>query len=154
MKRAISAICGTAAALAMGCAEPRSVPVIGPDGSRMLHVSCGGDEARCFELAGRACPMGYELLSTAGRNFLVRCRAAGTVASLSPGIGDSAATRDGALAPSPYVIVPPPNTQALAPNPYRPGPAPGSTSVPPHSTATFPPLGPPAPRGTGQDVGY
>jgi len=145
MVRAFRAICVMAAACAAACAEPRSVPVIGPDGSRMLHVSCGGDEARCFELAGRACPMGDDMQSTAGGNFLVRCRAPGNVAMLS---------QDGVLAPSPYVIVPAMNTQALAPNPYRGGPPPGPTSVPPGSTATFPPLVPPTQRGTGQDVGY
>jgi hypothetical protein len=109
----------------------------------MFHVSCGGDEARCFELAGRTCPMGYEFAPTANRNYLVRCHEPGAVAI---------ASRDGALAPSPYAMMSAPNTQALAPNPYRPIPAQGAP--PPASTATFPPLGSPANRAQGQDLGY
>jgi len=126
----------------VGCAEPRSVPVIGPDGARQFHVSCGGDEAKCFELAGQDCPGGYQLWATPGRNYLVRCREAGFVA---------AAARDNMLAPSPYVMVPGPGTQMLAPNPYRP-PAPGAG--PPVSTASFPPLSPPPARSKSDDLGY
>jgi len=42
----------------------------------MLHVSCGSDESRCYQLAGEHCPMGYDLVRSAGAsgNFLVRCR--------------------------------------------------------------------------------
>jgi hypothetical protein len=109
----------------------------------MLHVSCGGNEARCFELAGRACPSGYDMLPTAGKNYLVRCRDAGLVAAMP---------RDNSLAPSPYVFMSAPNTQMLAPNPYRPPPP--VNEAQPASTATFPPLGQPAPRGKGQDLGY
>jgi len=136
-----------------GCAEPRSVPVIGPDGSRMFHVSCGGDEARCFELAGRICPMGYEMMPTANKNYLVRCRQAGSVAmTMQDGALPPSTSPDAMLAPSPYSMVAPPNMQSLAPNPYRPTPAP--TTAPPAGTATFPPLGPPGGRAKGQDLGY
>lgn len=62
--------------LVSGCTQPRVVPIIGPDGSRMLHVSCGDREGECYRLAGEHCPYGYDVGRTiAGSgNMLVRCR--------------------------------------------------------------------------------
>jgi len=62
-------------ALSAGC-QPASVQeIVGPDGSAMLHVSCGSDQGRCYALAGTRCPNGYEIFPAAGApgNFLVRC---------------------------------------------------------------------------------
>lgn len=63
--------------LALGCShEPRARNITGPDGSAMVHVSCGGDQSVCFELAGRSCPTGYTLFpifDAHDNNYLVRC---------------------------------------------------------------------------------
>jgi hypothetical protein len=73
------------------CQSPGSQPIIGPDGSAMAHVHCGGDQGLCFRLAGELCPAGYEMkpvLSGDGGNFLVRCRSGAppvTAACLTPG---------------------------------------------------------------------
>ncbi|MEZ4226177.1 MAG: hypothetical protein R3B13_34845 [Polyangiaceae bacterium] len=51
--------------------------VVGPDGSRMLHVDCGGSEVRCYEVLGQYCPGGYDLFWTVSRQpgrYLARCR--------------------------------------------------------------------------------
>jgi hypothetical protein len=58
--------------------------VIGPDGSAMVHVHCGFDQAACFRIAGELCPSGYEMkpvLSGNDGNFLVRCRSAALVSA-------------------------------------------------------------------------
>ncbi len=63
--------------LTLGCRGAGAERIVGPDGSAMLHVHCGAEQAVCFRLAGQACPTGYELTPVmAGRdgNFLVRCR--------------------------------------------------------------------------------
>src|SRR5262252_3355706 len=68
-------------ALVTACAEPGVSPIVGPDGSAMLHVHCGGDQAACFQIAGRSCPHGYDMspiFDVSQGNFLVRCREAGT----------------------------------------------------------------------------
>jgi len=61
-----------------GCArQPRVRAIVGPDGTDMLHVSCGSDQGACFQLAGRRCSAGYELtpiFDPSNNNFLVRCR--------------------------------------------------------------------------------
>ena len=65
--------------LGVGCSAPGVRPIVGPDGSAMLHVHCGGDQAKCFELAGQSCPRGYDLspiFDVSQGNYLVRCRAA------------------------------------------------------------------------------
>ncbi|MFZ5894437.1 MAG: hypothetical protein ACOY0T_25470 [Myxococcota bacterium] len=63
----------------LGCAhEPRARNITGPDGSPMVHVSCGSDQSACFELAGRSCPTGYNLFpifDAHDNNYLVRCQA-------------------------------------------------------------------------------
>jgi hypothetical protein len=65
------------------CTSPGSQAIVGPDGSPMAHVHCGSDQGTCFRIAGELCPTGYELkpiLSGHDGNFVVRCRAASTVA--------------------------------------------------------------------------
>jgi len=63
---------------AIGCTRsPAARPVIAPDGMPALHVSCGSDQAGCFQLAGDMCPAGYAISPLFGSehgNFLVRCR--------------------------------------------------------------------------------
>lgn len=106
----------------------------------MFHVSCGANEARCYQLAGERCPGGYDLGRTAaGRgNFLLRCRPPGS----PPGNANSWVTELD-LAPTPY--------GSTVQGPYNvPVPV---TTVPPG----YPPLGgggPPAPKPTPGDVGY
>ena len=64
--------------LAPGCApSPGAAPIVGPDGTRMLHVHCAAEQAACFRIAGDRCPRGYDLspiLDPHDGNFLVRCR--------------------------------------------------------------------------------
>lgn len=108
-------------AIGLACApQSRAVPIVGPDGSRMLHVSCGSDEARCYQLASEHCPYGYDLSKTASDgNFLLRCRAwqSGLTTSFQ----------------APPLVVDPYAPQ-LAPSPY------GSASAPP-ARSPYPPLG-------------
>jgi hypothetical protein len=104
----------------------------------MLHVSCGRNEAVCYELAGRNCPGGYDLTPTPRDNLLVRCRPSvpgasrALVSTISSSSGaDSAET----LAPSPYAIqetVQPWPTEQLAPSPYPPL-SPGRSETAPES---------------------
>jgi hypothetical protein len=67
--------------MSAGCTRQSHIrPLVGPDGTPMFHVSCGGDQGACFELAGRSCPQGYALVPLFDRrdnNFLVRCRTGG-----------------------------------------------------------------------------
>jgi hypothetical protein len=64
--------------LTPGCAKPPgAAPIVGPDGTHMLHVHCAGEQAACFQIAGDRCPRGYDLspiLDPHDGNFLVRCR--------------------------------------------------------------------------------
>jgi len=64
--------------LVPSCATPPgAVPVVGPDGTRMLHVHCASDQVACFQIAGDHCPHGYDLspiFDPHDGNFLVRCR--------------------------------------------------------------------------------
>jgi hypothetical protein len=140
---------GLVVLFAIGCAradriEPAAHPIVGPDGSAMLHVSCGHDEARCYELAGRSCPAGYDLALTPRHNLLVRCLrhspSARTAVWSSAGGGSTES-----LAPSPYAIqetVQPWPSEPLAPSPYPPL-APGRTGPSPE-----PPRAPP------RDLGF
>ncbi|HET7541911.1 MAG TPA: hypothetical protein VFK05_18685 [Polyangiaceae bacterium] len=65
--------------LAPGCVEPPAAArIVGPDGTRMLHVHCPSEQAACFRIAGESCPHGYDLspiFDPRDGNFLVRCRA-------------------------------------------------------------------------------
>ncbi len=60
------------------CVEPAGAAhIVGPDGTRMLHVHCGDDQVACFEIAGEQCPRGYFLspiFDPHDGNFLVRCK--------------------------------------------------------------------------------
>ena len=108
----------------LGCSArpPVAVPIVGPDGVPMLHVSCEANEASCYRIAGQYCPTGYAIDATPGGNFLVRCRAPAPAWSPRP--------VSAALAPSPYAIQEtvqpwPTKPEPLAPSPYpplRPGP--------------------------------
>jgi hypothetical protein len=61
-----------------GCVEPPGAAhIVGPDGTRMLHVHCKGEQVACFQIAGDRCPHGYDLspiFDPHDGNFLVRCR--------------------------------------------------------------------------------
>jgi len=77
--------------LTAGCAEaPGATRIVGPDGTRMLHVHCAGEQVACFQLAGERCPHGYDLspvFEPRDGNFLVRCRepqTAPVIAASSP----------------------------------------------------------------------
>jgi hypothetical protein len=65
-------------ALVGACVEPPGAErIIGPDGTRMLHVHCGDEQVACFQLAGELCPRGYFLspiFDPHDGNFLVRCK--------------------------------------------------------------------------------
>ncbi len=159
-----------AAAVALaGCVETSEVvPIVGPDGAPMLHVSCGANEARCYQLAGRTCPFGYAIARTAGSalgNFLVRCRAGATPAYPASVLARNPYTAPGVpTTGSPYAAA----TQAypvLEPNPYAPPPA--TSAAAPVATASasvvaMPPapatpgarVGPTAPPGGPPDFGY
>jgi hypothetical protein len=60
------------------CVEPAGAAhIVGPDGTRMLHVHCGDDQVACFQIAGEQCPGGYFLspiFDPHDGNFLVRCK--------------------------------------------------------------------------------
>ncbi len=63
--------------LVAGCVEPGAARIVGPDGTQMLHVHCGDEQAACFQIAGDACPHGYYLspiFDPHDGNFLVRCK--------------------------------------------------------------------------------
>lgn len=106
--------------LASACShEPRARNITGPDGSPMVHVSCGGDQSECFELAGRSCPTGYTLFpifDAHDNNFLVRCevgqqaRPSELLASPLP----SPPPRALPPPPPPVFAVPPPSATATA----------------------------------------
>jgi hypothetical protein len=132
--------------LATGCTQasqpgPSAVPIIAPDGVAALHVSCGAREGRCYELAGRYCPTGYDIEPTRGPpgNYVVHCRARAW-----------SAASDYPLAPSPYAIQetvqPWPSGEGLAPSPYRRNPPPASG---------YPPLAPGGPPNNEErDLGF
>jgi hypothetical protein len=80
--RALSALLLALGPLA--CTSPLARPIVGPDGSAMVHVRCGADQGACFRLAGELCPRGYDMkpvLSGNDGNFLVRCRAGSAIVS-------------------------------------------------------------------------
>ncbi|MCA9646624.1 MAG: hypothetical protein H6718_14490 [Polyangiaceae bacterium] len=127
----LSALLVTSLALAvLGCARtqpPRAAtvrPIIGPDGSQMLHVSCAGDEGLCYQAAGEACPGGYDVgrtHSVSQGNFFVRCR--------PPSYSDAWSVRGGA-APSTPLPAPPATATPPATTTAPPGPVSPSASAP------------------------
>ncbi len=86
MARYGSAVIGGLGLLA-GCIEaPGALRIVGPDGTQMLHVHCGSEQAACFQIAGERCRHGYDLspiLDAHDGNFLVRCRNPALARSLS-----------------------------------------------------------------------
>jgi hypothetical protein len=79
MARFDRVILGGLSLLFVGCVEtPGAERIVGPDGTRMLHVHCGDEQVACFQIAGERCPNGYDLspiFDPHDGNFLVRCRA-------------------------------------------------------------------------------
>ena len=71
--------------LAIACVEPAGATrIVGPDGTRMLHVHCAEEQVACFQLAGQLCPSGYDLspiFDPHDGNFLVRCKSAFSAAA-------------------------------------------------------------------------
>jgi len=68
---------GLCLALASCVEPPGAARIIGPDGTRMLHVHCADEQVACFQIAGSRCPHGYDLspiFDPHDGNFLVRCR--------------------------------------------------------------------------------
>ncbi|MEO7033639.1 MAG: hypothetical protein ABI548_07155 [Polyangiaceae bacterium] len=132
--------------LVLGCVEtPGAERIVGPDGTHMLHVHCGDEQAACFQLAGESCPSGYDLspiFDPHDGNFLVRCRnspLSGTVTTAhTPARAEPTAR---ASSPAPQEEWPP----AEVALPAEPWPASSSASALP-----------PAPRtATGAvDIGY
>jgi len=117
-------------AVLSSCAQgPRARPITGPDGSKMVHVSCRGDQGACFDLAGQSCPNGYQLAPVFGErddNFLVRCRLPALVAA-PPAAVAAAAT------PVATPEWPPPEQSWSTPDPWSTAsgtPTP-STALPP-----------------------
>lgn len=104
--------------LSAGCMQPpRARSVIGPDGTRVLHVSCGADQGACFEMAGQSCPFGYDLSPTfdaSSNNYLVRCE--NRVAGIAPLIASSGARSPSLSAgwPPPPELWPPTNPWSQA----------------------------------------
>jgi hypothetical protein len=78
MARFGGAVLGGLGLLFVGCVEPPGAErIVGPDGTQMLHVHCGGQQVACFQIAGERCPHGYDLspiFDPRDGNFLVRCR--------------------------------------------------------------------------------
>jgi hypothetical protein len=145
--------------LVLGCSEPRAVPIIGPDGTRMFHVSCGSHEAECYRLAGERCPYGYELGRTiaGGDNMLVRCRT-----PIQQPVYPTAEYR-----PAPPPAPPAPVTgvatlPSTPPEPSAPAPAPSASAspLPRPSSVPWPPRVPVVPTQPGRvqpgtlDLGY
>jgi hypothetical protein len=113
---------------ACGAAEPNVSQIVGPDGTRAYYVSCAGSEARCFQLAGESCPLGYDYAATPRGNLLVRCK--------------------DLMAPSPYAAFSEHAHPVLGENPFldaglAPNPYTSATPTPspqPAGSASFPPL--------------
>lgn len=116
----------------MGCA-PAKTPeaqvrvraIVGPDGTQMLHISCGEDEGLCYQAAGERCPAGYDVGKTHSMlvgNFFVRCR--------PPSYSDAWSVRGGA-SPSTPLPAPPPTQSTAVPSASAPAyyPRPGEFDV-------------------------
>lgn len=133
--------CAASACTDRSRSEPAVFPITGPDGSPMLHVSCGTTEGRCYQIAGRHCPAGYDMIPTraAVGTFLVRCRAPRPIHAR--GAGPPAA--------SPYAIQEtvqpwPASAESRPPSPYpplRPGPAAPLDRSDPYGPPPAPPAG-------------
>jgi hypothetical protein len=119
-------------ALISACVEPAGAAhIVGPDGTQMLHVHCGDEQAACFRLAGEMCPRGYFLspiFDPHDGNFLVRCKDAsqfGVIANAAP------------PAPAPAAAAAPVVTQPASVQPAQPA---QFTAVQPHGAeADWPP---------------
>jgi len=111
------------ALLVSACAQPKSAQdagrvraIVGPDGSQMLHVSCGDDEGLCYQIAGQNCPSGYDVGRTYSQErgqFFVRCRPPNPYGSEWSQRGPNAGP-PGTVAP-PSTLTPPPQSAPAAP---------------------------------------
>jgi len=125
-----------------GCVELVGAErIVGPDGTRMLHVHCGDEQVACFQLAGELCPRGYFLspiFDPHDGNFLVRCKdptQVDLVASAAPSI--SAQPLHTAQPASPSGVHPAAPEQSWPPTevakPSEPWPAPSAGTPLPHT---------------------
>ena len=127
-----------AGALSLGtaCQLSSTHRIVGPDGSAMLHVSCGDDEGFCYALAGTHCPSGYEIHPAMGKrgNYLVRC------VSYPPAGAWPAASGPTAWAPPVEPTAPP--QEPPSPDGWPPLQSPNPSAVvahhPPPATAAAP----------------
>jgi hypothetical protein len=111
-------LCAVAVLGLAGCVTPGAQPIVGPDGSPMLHVHCGSRQSECFRLAGESCPYGYDfapVYAADDGNFFVRCRPAHIAAvpppAPAPPVPVPAATAIASPQPTPAPSVVPPATQ-------------------------------------------
>jgi hypothetical protein len=68
------------------CVQPSVRPIVGPDGTATLFVSCS-DSGECYELAGKSCPQGYNIQRARGatpESYLVRCRTSAVATAAPP----------------------------------------------------------------------
>lgn len=64
-----------AAVLALAaCTRLSYQRVTAPDGSQAWALHCGGGQADCMRVAGQKCPGGYDVLSSAPFDMMVRCK--------------------------------------------------------------------------------
>lgn len=137
----------------VGCQSPGASRIVGPDGSAMAHVHCGGEQAECFRLAGELCPTGYEMkpvLTGNDGNFLVRCRAGGVVVAGAP----ACVTAPAASAPVVATATLNANRSHAEGWPPATEPWPAAYPWPPPETSAGVQMPPPAAPGTELDLGY
>ena len=108
---------------ASACVEPPGASrIVGPDGTRMLHVHCQDEQAACFRIAGERCPQGYDLspiFDPHDGNFLVRCRDSQATSAV---LASAPAVRPSYRAPAPAPAAddrwPPPEEVAKPSEPW------------------------------------
>ena len=126
-------------ALAAACVEPAGAThIIGPDGTRMLHVHCADDQVACFQLAGELCPHGYDLspiFDPHDGNFLVRCKEPNAI--VSNAVASAARSAPAMPQPQPRVVNSRPPEDGWPPSevarPSEPWPAPSAGAPQPQS---------------------
>lgn len=161
LRIAAPALLGLLLACAACAVQPVAYPIVGPDGTQMLHVNCGADEGRCFQLAGQSCPYGYDMYAVhppSGETFLVRCHYAAQqvakptwqapprVESATASAPPEATVRSN---PSREASTWPPTGEADTVSPW---PTAGSKSTVPAAGSAAPPLS--GLPGSPDDIGY
>lgn len=139
---------GVALSSLVSCHErPEAVyPITGPDGSPMVHISCGDRPGRCYQIAGQVCPYGYDLFPTvidSQTDVLAKC-----VRAPAEATKQAAAATTNSGSPSPLVTVDPglpplrgkgagdtwvDSTEVETPNPWPPDSKANETPWPPRS---------------------